>query len=227
MSSTPEPQNPSDLRDNAVLRLFAQRLVEESACDLLTDSGQRIEFWFISAVGTTVTASAPRLDVRPGLELQWRTQVEGRPTIATLLVEDATYRSERRARVQLTVTGARSEPKRRRHSRRGLATRATLTAINCSAIVDGDWIPATLTDISESGIGLTTTDTRPRPGDRFRIDCHLLQARLQAEIRVARVSPRGQHQTYLGCSLITKSPDVTEPMSRILQRLDDAAGSAT
>jgi PilZ domain-containing protein len=223
--SSLDPQNSSDPCDDALLRLLAERLVNESATDLQTDSGQRIEFWFISAIDTTVLASAPRLDVRAGLQFEWRTQLDRRPIIVTLALEEATYQSEHRARVRLRLTGTRSEPRRRRHNRRALATPATLTAVTCSAVVDGDWIPATLIDLSDSGIGLTTADTRPRPGDRFRLDVHLLQARLQADIRVARVGKHDHRRTYLGCSVIAAA-DTTEQISRILQRLDEAQGSA-
>jgi c-di-GMP-binding flagellar brake protein YcgR len=100
------------------------------------------------------------------MQLEWRTQSEGRPVTVTLAIQEATYRSERRAHVHLTVTGVRSDTKQRRHARRGLAAPATLTAIACDRIVDGDWITATLVDISDSGVGLTTSDNRPRPGDR-------------------------------------------------------------
>jgi PilZ domain len=220
MSASPDPTHRSDSPGNALLSGLAVQLVEESACELQADSGQWIEFWFISADGTTVLASAPRLEVRAGLLLKWRTHIDGRPVVTTLIVDEATYRSERRANVKLTVTGARSEPKQRRHARRRLAARATLTAVSCSAIVDGDWIPATLTDISNSGVGVTTTDARPRPGDRLRIDVHLLNARLRAEIRVARVSMRSHREAYLGCSLVDGSGDVAEQLRVILQRLD-------
>jgi PilZ domain len=224
--SSLDPQNSSDPCDDALLRLLAERLVNESATDLQTDSGQQIEFWFISATDTTVLASAPRLDVRAGLQLEWRTQLDRCPIIASLTLEEATYQSEHRARVRLRLTCARSEPKHRRHNRRALATPATLTAVICSAVVDGDWIPATLIDLSDSGIGLTTADTRPRPGDRFRLDVHLLQARLRADIRVARVSRHDHRRTYLGCSLVATAADTTEQISRILRRLDEAQGSA-
>lgn len=212
--------------DNPLLARLAQQLLDESACDLQTDGGDSIEFWFISAAKTTLVASASRFEVRAGLELTWRTQLDGRPIAATLVVDEATYRSERRAQVKLTLTGARSEPRQRRHARRGLAAKATLTAISCSGIVDGDWIPATLTDVSDSGVGVTTSDTRPRPGDRFRLDLHLLHVRLETEVRVARVSKWRHGEAYLGCSVLATSADAAERLRKILQRLDRAHDSA-
>lgn len=220
------PQKPSDVHDDALLRRLAECLVEESACELRTESGQEIEFWFISADDVTVLASAPRLDVRAGLRLEWRTHLDGRPIIATIVADDAAYQSERRARVRLTLVHARSEPKRRRHSRRGLTARAVLTAINCSAIVDGDWIPATLADLSDSGVGLTTTDTRPRPGDRFRLDFVLVHARVQTDVRVTRLTAYNHGRNYLGCSVIAGSREFTDQIGCILRRLDGAQESA-
>ena len=41
------------------------------------------------------------------MQLEWRTQSEGRPVTVTLAIQEATYRSERRAHVHLTVTGCR------------------------------------------------------------------------------------------------------------------------
>jgi hypothetical protein len=128
--------------------------------------------------------------------------------------------------VKLTLTGARTEPRQRRHARRALATQATLTAVSCSGIVDGDWIPATLTDVSDSGVGLTTADTRPRSGDRFRLHVYLVHARLETEVRVTRVSKQRHGEAYLGCSLISDSTDGTEQLRAILKRLDGAHETA-
>jgi PilZ domain len=212
--------------ENPLLVRLAQQLVDESACELQTGDGESIEFWFISAAAATVVASAPRFEVRAGLELTWRTQLDGRPIVTTLVVDEATYRSERRAQVKLTLTRARTEPRQRRHARRALATKATLTAVNCSGIVDGDWIPATLTDVSDSGVGLTTADTRPRSGDRFRLHVYLVHARLETEVRVTRVSKQRHGEAYLGCSLISDSDDGTEQLRAILKRLDGAHETA-
>ena len=222
---TTEPSHTPDAEPSAesMLRLVAERLVAESACDLRDDTGQSIELWLISADGATIVASAPRLAVRAGMQLEWRTQLGGQPVVATFVIDEAAYRSERRAHVQLTAKRIRTEAKQRRHARRGLAAPATLTAISCDRIVDGDWIPATLIDISDSGVGLTTTDTRPRPGDRFRLDLHLLQNRLKTDIRVARTSPHDHGRTYLGCSIIADIAQTTEQITRILERLDAAA----
>lgn len=218
-STTPHSENPLLVR-------LAHQLVDESAYELQTGDGESIEFWFISAAAATVVASARRFEVRAGLELTWRTQLDGRPIVTTLVVEEATYRSQRRAQVKLTLTGARTESRQRRHARRVLAAKATLTAVNCSGIVDGDWIPATLTDVSDSGVGLTTADTRPRSGDRFRLHVYLVHARLETELRVTRVSKRRHGDAYLGCSLISDSADGAEQLRAILKRLDGAHEAA-
>jgi hypothetical protein len=88
---------------DADLPLLAERLVAESACDLQTSDGQAIEAWLISSHGTTVVATAPRLSVRQGMELVWRTHLDDGPVAVTLVIADAGYRSERRADVALRV----------------------------------------------------------------------------------------------------------------------------
>ena len=221
---TQTPDDEASAED--ALRLLAQRLVAESACELRTDTGQWIELWLIAAEGATIIASAPRLAVRAGMQLEWRTQLEGQPVVGTFVIDEAAYRSERRARVQLTATHIRTEARQRRHARRGLGAPATLTAITCDRIVDGDWIPATLVNISDSGVGLTTTDTRPRPGDRFRLYLHLLQTRLQIDVRVARTLAHRHGRTYLGCSIIADAVQDPDQITRILQRLDAAQAHA-
>jgi PilZ domain len=202
---------------------MAERLLAESACELQTETGEAVEVWLISADGATVIGSAPRLAVRAGMELEWRTQFEGQPIIATFVIDEAAYRSARRAHIRLTATGVRIEAKRRRYDRRGLAAPATLTAITCDRIVDQDWISATVVDLSDTGVGLTTSDDRPRQGDRFRLDLRLLQNRLQADVRVARISRDVQGRSYLGCTILAETLQDKAQLPRLLQRLDAAA----
>src|SRR5947208_16787760 len=92
MATDPDAMPDSDQRDTD-RRLLADRLVGESACELQADTGEWIEVWLISARGATVIGSAPRLAVRAGMRLEWRTQLQGQPVVATLIIDEATYRS--------------------------------------------------------------------------------------------------------------------------------------
>jgi hypothetical protein len=220
MASADERSNGGRDEGSGCVQLVAERLVAESACELQTDTGEWIEFWLVSADADTVVASAPRLSVRDGMALKWRCCLDGHPLVADLVIEQASYRSERRATLRLRVTAVRRDSKNRRHARRGLAVRATLTAVCCDRIVDGDWIAVTVTDISDSGIGLVSTDGRARPGDRFRIDLHMVGIRLETDVRVTRMSRQMDGRTSMGCELIGGSLAAAEQVKRILARVE-------
>jgi hypothetical protein len=174
----------------------------------------------IAADGATIAASAPRLAIRTGMSLEWRTRLGDTPVVATVLVEDAVYHSEQRARLRLRVTAVRDDTAQRRHPRRPIALSASLTAISCDRIVDNDTLPATILDISATGIRLRTNDPRPRPRDRFRLSLHSLGARLDTEIRVMRTHP-GAANIELGCAFIDLSPDGAIQIAHILSRLEN------
>jgi PilZ domain len=202
------------------LPAVAAALVAASACDLRSQTGETIEIWTIEADGPTITASAPRLAVRAGMSFLWRTRFGDTPVVATVLVEDAVYHSERRARLQLRVTDVRDDGARRGHPRRSIALPAALTAVSCDRIVDGDTLPATILDISDTGIRLRTSDPRPRPRDRFRLNLHSLGARLETDIRVMRAGAYAAN-VDLGCAFIDLSPYAANQISHILSRLEN------
>jgi PilZ domain len=209
-----EPEN--DPRLSAV----AADLVAASACDLRSQTGETIEIWTIEADGATLTASAPRLAVRAGMSFLWRTRVGDTPVVATVVVEDAVYHSERRARLQLRVTEMHEDETQRRHPRRSIALPATLSAVSCDRIVDGDTLPVTILDLSNTGVRLRSSDPRPRPRDRFRLTLHSLGARLEADIRVMRTGANPAN-AELGCAFIDLSPPAANEITHILNRLEN------
>ena len=209
-------------QDHDLSRL-ASELVAESACELRADSGELVEIWLIDAAGPLVTASAPRLKVQSGMRFTWRRQNLDAPMAVTLVVEEATYQSQHRARLRLRVDSVHADGARRRHGRHGIAVQATLTAISCDRVVDHDIVSGTVVDLSQHGIGIRTADHRPRPGDRYRLDMHSLGGHLQTDIRIKHIS-RHPDSNHLGCSIIDTDTGAhaSHQIAAILARIANA-----
>lgn len=196
----------------------AALLAAASVIDAETDRGETIELWTISSDGQSVAASGPRLAVAAGMRLECRVAQDHVPLHVWAVIEEAEYRSQARASLAIRVIDVASEGYERRAERRPLTTPAVLRASVCDRIVPGESIAVTIVDLSAHGVGVTTTDTRARPGDRMRIAARFFEGEVNAEVRIAHCRDAGQGQTIIGCSFIDPAA-VGDVLSRVLARL--------
>lgn len=168
---------------DATRRLFAvpsQQLEIE-------DGGGHLSVYATSIQGTCVTGTAPRLKVASGARLVGRVLADDeRPWAITFLIEDASYHSEQLARVKLRAVRVGLDHTRRGSVRVPAGGMAWLTAVNCQNVVDGDRVEATVTDLSQSGVGFSTQRLLRR-GDRLVFNARFFTEEIQAEVRVASV----------------------------------------
>ena len=65
----------------------------------------------------------------------------------------------------------------------------------------------TMVDLSESGVGLTTTDDRLRAGDRFMFTARFLEGAIIGEVRVAYVAQSSSPGVFIaGCFFLDRAP---------------------
>ena len=198
----------------------AKLLVEASAIEMVSESGTAIEVWTISAEGPLVRASAPRLAVAEGMALGCRLVVDGMPHRVRVVVEEASVQSEKRAALQLLVTEVVADGGRRASERIEFTATAHLTASICDRIVPGDRLVGRVVDLSESGIGISMTDTRPRPRDLLRLEARFLEGLLSTDVRVMRTSAEGRGDIIVaGCAFVGLPADGARVVAALLERL--------
>ena len=170
--------------------------VAASAVDVDTDRGETIELWTITNDSSVVSASGPRLSVAGGMHLSCRLVVEGGALHVVAVIETAEFRSASRATLTLRVVEVTVEGHQRRAPRLPINAPATLQALVCDRLVPGEVIAVSLTNLSGSGAGLTTTDSRIRPGDRLQLTARFIEGLVACEVR-SHTSPTLPNPAYL------------------------------
>ncbi|HET6849036.1 MAG TPA: PilZ domain-containing protein [Gaiellales bacterium] len=202
----------------------AHALVDESAVEMTADSGGLLEIWTIACEGSVVRASAPRLEVREGMQLRCRLMVDGAPHTITALVEQAEFQSQSRAALLLRVLVVETDGDQRRSARIDVALSASVTAVVCDRLVPGETVSAVLEDISEGGVALALADMRVRERDRLRVRVRVFEGTIDSEVRV--MSTRGGESAgtlVAGCAFLDPSPHTVEIVTRLLARLNAPA----
>jgi hypothetical protein len=198
----------------------AKLLVDASVVDMTTEAGRQVEVWTIASHATYVTASAPRLLVAEGMQLHCRLLVDGLPHRVLLRVEHAFAKSESRAGIRLCVTEVIPDGMQRQSERLELRVAAELTALICDRIVPDDRVIGQVADLSATGIGIHTPDTRVRTGDVMRLHVRFLEGTVTTEVRVKRCTTGDQPGTiHVGCLFATPNPGTQQTVSRVLARL--------
>jgi hypothetical protein len=216
VSEDPGFGNDSD----ALLRVAAQMLVEASAVEMVSETGSLVEVWTISCEGTTVRASAPRLEIAQDMRLACRLVIAGVPHRVGVVILEARVQSQQRAALVLGVLDATADAFTRASERVDLATAATLTAQICDRLVPGESVRAQIVDLSQTGCGVTVADSGPRLGDRMRLYCRFVEGEIDCEVRVKSAIPAANGQTRLGCAFIAPSAAVESVTTRVLARLN-------
>jgi hypothetical protein len=194
--------------------------------DVVTDRGDEIELWTISSDGEMVAASGPRLQVASGMHLTCRLVGDRGVLTVAAVIESAEYRSASRASLTLRVVDVGIEQYQRRAARLSVRAPATVRAMVCDRVVPGETIAMTITDLSESGVGLTTTDDRLRAGDRFRFTSRFLEGEITGEVRVAYVAQSATPGVVIaGCFFLDRAP-VADVINRVLARLGGESRAA-
>jgi hypothetical protein len=207
------------MANEMLLNEVARLLVDASAIEVTTDRDTSVEVWTISASGATIRASAPRLEVAEQMQVSTRHPVQGVPHVVTLVIEKAEVQSETRAALMLRIVSVQPDGYQRQSERHTLAATATLTAVVCGRVVPGEQVAASVTDLSETGAGLKTTDARPRPPDLMHLYCRFLEGAIDCDIRIMRAANEPGGTYRLGCVFTDPPPATIDLVRRVLLRL--------
>jgi hypothetical protein len=198
----------------------ARLMVAASAVDVEMRDGGTVEVWTIAAACDTVRASGPRLQLWGGMQLSWRfLDSQGKPHRAEIDVIESRFKSNMRADLTLQVMAVTADQAARGHARTSVTGSAALTAVNCERIVDTDRLQAAFRDLSLSGMGLVVFDERVRPGDRFLLRSRFMEGAVDADVRVARVSPTPNGEGLLvGAFFLHPTPSLAATVQAVVDR---------
>jgi hypothetical protein len=204
-----------------LLSLAAGALVDESAIDMTTDDGRVLEVWTISSEGAAVRASAPRLEVREGMQLECRIIIGSLPHRIVSVIDQAELQSQSRAALTLRVIDVALDGQRRRSKRLEVSMPASLTAMVCDRLVPGEHLTGMISDVSEGGIAISVPDLRPRDGDRLRLRARVFEGTIDCELRI--VSARASDSSgslVLGCVFLEPPAEMVATLKRLLERIE-------
>jgi hypothetical protein len=203
----------------AFLGRVAERLVAESVIQVDTDRGRTLEVWTIEADGVWVQASAPRLEVAEGMQLECRLVMDGQTWRVAAIVDEAVVQSPTRARLEIRLVAADADHLVRSGERVPVAVRATLIAMVCDRIVPDEAIVAAIDDVSDGGFKATVADPRLRENDRLRLVGRLLDGTIDCDVRVKWTAPtRHANECRIGCAFIDSSGASRQTIDRLLRR---------
>jgi hypothetical protein len=197
-----------------------RRLFAVPSQQLELEDGGHLPVYATAVHGTAVTGTAPRLKIAAGMRMVGRVVADDeRPWAITFLVEEANYHSDQLARVKLRAVRLALDDTRRGSVRVPAGGAASLTAINCQNVVDGDRVEATVTDLSETGVGLSTNRILRR-GDRLLFAARFFTEEIRAEVRVASVRESPGSRPVVGARFIAIDRENQLRLERVLEGND-------
>jgi len=218
MSALERPVPPTPTLDEV-----AHALVAESALEMLDEEGDALEVWTIACEGAMVDASAPRLQVHEGMTLSAELMLDGLPYAVRVRVEQAGYRSEKRASLRCRVTQVAPAGARRGEQRVALAVSGSLHALSCDRLPDRHEFRADLVDLSAGSVGFRADDVRLAPGDLLALHCRFFEGTLEAAARVTAVTPVRSGNLRVGCRLESLDAPTATMLGQVVERLRGAA----
>ncbi|MGN6379310.1 MAG: PilZ domain-containing protein [Gaiellales bacterium] len=158
--------------------------------------------------GDRVLGHAPRLQVGEGRRMSGRANMaDGESWLVWLEMDMARYRSPELADVSVRLMAVELHPHRRRANRLSIGGSVWLEALNCQEVVDGDRVDATMVDVSELGVAVSTGRLL-RPGDRLIFHGRMFADSVTSEVRVASVRQTEDGRRIAGCSFVDLDPAI-------------------
>jgi hypothetical protein len=142
--------------------------------------------------------------------------------LACVQIDEVVRCSDGYDELRLRVISATPDPHHRLSDRHTLAVGAALTAARCHQVMEGERIPVHVVDLSERGVGVTTTNPRVLVYDEFRFDCRVFEGNLACDVQIVRVVtdwPRPD-TNLIGCIFTSPTPQTRALLSRVVGRLE-------
>jgi len=214
--SDPSPHDAAE--DRPSLEQAIEKLSETGTAELTDEEGALIAVAVRSFRGATMRGGAPRLQVAEGKSLLGRMlTADGRPWLVELRIETAEYESADVAVVNLRALSVNLDPSRRQEQRSSMGGVATLTAVHCRDIVDGDTVEGSIVDLAPGGLAFASRRVL-RTGDRLLLTARFFNETIAAEVRVRSVrEAQNSGQNVYGCSFIHLAPADAAKLEELLE----------
>ena len=178
-------------------------------------AGREVQLTPTEHSGTRLTVTAERLRVSEAAELTARVHGDDlRPWVVRFTTESAEYHTPHLALVELRARGIKLDERHRKSDRTAHGGHATLVAVNCQDVVDGDVVEGSIVDISDSGVAFLTRRLL-RQGDRLLFTGRFFATLVEAEVRVARVAEESG-QLQVGCMFIAIASSERAKLRRLM-----------
>jgi len=157
--------------------------------------------------GVYIVASAPRLRVKPQLELLARTtEPAGGGYDIDLLVAEIFYESQWVAKLHLRVRDVRRRDSHRVTARARIEDLARLHVMGARAIAENETFDVRLADLSPSGVAFVT-EHQFTIGDRFALMATVGGRVLRMQARVLQTSNSHYGRQRVGCEILQITDD--------------------
>ena len=191
--------NDRKLTDLAVSVLSQQ---PSNKVDAFSGDGGVVALELQSQDGVYIMAEAPRLRVRPQLELLVRTHDMGAGGHdITVTVTDVLRHSEWKAGVQLRVLDVQRRESQRMTPRAALEELALVHVMGARGIAQGEEFDVRLADLSPSGVAFVT-DRSFHTGDSIAIMATIGSRVLRLQARVLQTSLSHYGRQRVGCEIL-------------------------
>ena len=173
-----------------------------AAVDVFSADGGVLTLEMKHQDGDYIVANAPRLRVKPQLELLARTtETSGGGYDIELLVAEIFYESEWVAKLHLRVRDVRRRDSHRVTARARIEELAQLCVMGARAIAENETFDVRLADLSPSGVAFVT-EHEFTIGDRFALMATVGGRVLRMQARVLQTSRSHYGRQRVGCEIL-------------------------
>ncbi len=181
--------------------------LQSSTVDVFSADGGVISLEMQHQHGPYIVATAPKLRVRPQLELLARTaDPAGGGYDIDLSVAEIFYESQWVATVHLRVLDVRRRDSRRVTARSRIEELALLHVMGARTIADDETFDVRLADLSPSGVAFVT-EHEFTIGDRFALMATVGGRVLRMQARVLQTSSSHYGRQRVGCEILQITDD--------------------
>jgi len=187
--------------------------------DVFSADGGVVTVELLGREGNLLVAHAPRLRVRPGLELLARTQqAAGGGSDVRLLVTDMFDAGEGMATVHLSVEDVSRRQSKRELPRAEVKELALLHVLGGRMLSEGEEFDVRLADLSPAGVAFVT-DQRFSIGDRLALMVSVDGGLLRLQARVLQTSGFPWGRVRVGCEIVKIAEADRERIAALTEKM--------
>jgi hypothetical protein len=187
--------------------------------DVFSADGGVVTLELLGREANNLVAHAPRLRVRPQLELHARTQTtSGGGFDIVLVVADVFDAGEGMATVHLQVAEVKQRESHRTLPRAEVKELALLHVLGGRALPEGEEFDVRLADLSPAGLAFIT-DQRFYIGDRFALMVSVEGRLLRLQARVLQTTGFPWGRIRVGCEIVSIGDSDRERIAELTQKM--------